>query len=114
MDNNIEIKIEVERIDLAISLCYTKENLTLEDIQSGFWYNNEINIAQVMSPFIKANNWNLLEEAMGYWVNDDFNECFPFKLIRDINEYRTDILMDTLKKTQLIITMNKIANKRYK
>lgn len=110
MNEKIEIKIEIKRIDLVISLCYIKENLTYEDIQCGFWYNNEINADQVMSPFIKVDNWNLLEEAMGHWVNDEFNESFPLKLIRNINGFRKDILKDIFKETHLIITMDKIAN----
>ena len=85
--------------------------MTYEDIQCGFWYDNEINADQVMSPFIKVDNWNLLEEAMGHWVNDEFNESFPLKLIRNINGFRKDILKDIFKETHLIITMNKIANK---
>ena len=86
------IVIEIIQKDLAISVSYIKKNITLEDIHSGFWYNNEIKLDQIMSQFINYDDWHVLEESMGHWVNDDFNMSLPFKLTRNINEFREGIL----------------------
>jgi len=103
-----EFKIEVRTIDLVISISYIIENLTLEDIATGMWLFPESNLVKVMSPLIKKKNCNLLEEFIGNMVNDNFDETFPFKSQYNINEFREDILIDTKKKTDLVIIINKV------
>jgi hypothetical protein len=50
-----------------------------------------------------------LLEGLGYWVNDEFVGILPFSLIRDVTEYRPDILKDQFKKTEIILKITSIA-----
>jgi hypothetical protein len=112
MDEKIEIKIEIKKANLSISLSYIKENLTLEGISMGLWYNDVIGLEIVMSPFFKEDTWHLLLEGLSGWVNDDFDEILPFSLKRDITEYRSDILKDQSNKTEIILKIRRISSKR--
>lgn len=110
----IEIEIKIQNSKLSISIVYYK-TLTLEDIQMGFWLyqepgDSQFELEQIMAPFIKIDKWHLLEEAISYWVNDDFDESFPFSLIRNLNEYRPDILNDSLNETTIYLSINRIAD----
>jgi hypothetical protein len=110
MDEKFEIQIEIKNIDLSIILRFIKDNLTFEDISMGFWYKDETSMDKVFSPFFMADSFFILLEGLGYWVNDEFVGILPFSLIRDVTEYRTDILKDKFKKTELILNIRSITN----
>tara|TARA_B100000963_G_scaffold331444_1_gene322223 strand:+ start:482 stop:721 length:240 start_codon:yes stop_codon:yes gene_type:complete len=73
-----EVKIELQRSDLSVRIIYKTHQLTTEDISIGLWYDSAVGIEHVMAPFIKVDQWHLLQEAIGNWINDDFNEVLPF------------------------------------
>ena len=107
----MEVQIEIKKNDLSIKIRYIKVNLKNEDIQMGDWYSHEHNIEQVFSPFFIEDTWYLFLEGLSYWVNDDFDEKLPFILTRDISAYRLDILKDKINKTELTLTIRKMAKK---
>ena len=102
MKNNYQIIIEINKFDLGLTVRYNK-SLSINDIHLGSWYDFNVGIDKIMSKFIKSKDWFLIEAAMGHWVGDDFQETFPFELKRNLSEYRSDILIDKLSKTDLII-----------
>ncbi len=110
MAEKFEIQIEIKKTDLSICLSYIKDDLTMDDISSGYWFNEEIRLEQVMSPFFKEDTWHSILEGLSYWVNDDFDEIIPFSLVRDITEYGSDILIDPLTKTEIIFKINHFAS----
>ena len=109
-DGKFEVKIELQRSDLSVSIIYKTKELTTEDISIGLWYNSEVGIEHVMAPFIKVGQWHLLQEAIGHWINDDFNEVLPFSLVRNLNGFRPDILIDSLNETTLNLSINKVVD----
>jgi hypothetical protein len=104
MNNSYQIIIEINKGDFGLTIRYNKD-LSINDIHQGRWYDFNIGIEKIMSKFIKSKNWFFIEAAMGHWVGDDFQETFPFELKRNLSEYRSDILIDKLSKTELIITI---------
>ncbi len=111
MAGRFEIQIEIKKIDLSICLSYIKDDLTMDDIRCGLWFNEEeIRLEQVMSPFFKDDICNLLLEGLGHWVNDDFDESIPFCLVRDVTGYLSDVLIDPFEKTEIIFKINHVAS----
>ena len=62
--------------------------------------------------FVVEEDLHLLEEGMANWVGGNFDEEFPFNLIRsEVNEYKSEddlIWKDPTKKTDLMIIIKKI------
>ena len=109
LTEEFEVKIEIKRSNLSVRIIYKTQELTFEDISEGWLYDSE-HIKHLMTPFIKMDHWHLLAEAIGYWVNDDFDESFPFSLIRNLNEYRPDILNDSLNETTFHLSIHRVIN----
>ena len=109
MNEEIEIRFEIKRDDMSINLCYRKENLTLENISEGRWFDSKIISAEAVSLVIRKDYFHLLEEAIGYWVNDSFDEKFPFQMTVSINEFRDDILVDPFREHFLILLFEQVG-----
>lgn len=107
---NIEVQIKISQSDVSIEVVYFLEILDLDDIRAGYWCMSNTNISKVFSSFVVEEDWHLLEEGMGYWVNDNFDEEFPFSFIySEVNEYKSDLIwIDPTKKTDLMIIINNI------
>ena len=105
-----EVKIELQRSDLSVRIIYEIQELTKEDIRIGLWYDSAVGIEHVMAPFIKMDQWHLLQEAIGNWINDDFNLALPFSLIRNLNGFRPDILNDSSNETTLHLSIDSLVN----
>ena len=105
-----EVKIELQRSDLSVRIIYKTQELTSQEISIGLWYDSAVGIENVMAPFIKMDQWHLLQEAIGNWINDDFNEVLPFSLVRNLNGFRPDILIDSLNENTLHLSINKAVD----
>jgi len=103
-----KISIEIKNKALKINLSYNKVDLTFDDIRCGFFLKSDIQIDKIFSPFFKDEIWHLIEEAIGYWVNDDFNETFPFRIKRDLYLYNSEILKEPITSTKILLKIDKI------
>jgi hypothetical protein len=108
MADNYIITITIYTIDVKISFTYKKENLSIDEIHDGSWLITDYPKDKVFSPFFMDNNWYLIEEAIGNWISDDFDETFPFILIRDITEYDSEILKNPLVQIKLNVIINRL------